>query len=259
MPLISIITVNYNNLDGLKKTFKSVQDQEGIDFEHIIIDGNSDDGTKEYLDSIDHKVDYTISEPDSGVYHAMNKGIEKATGDYVLFLNSGDHFHATHSLKNAIPFLNQKDIIYFDLQVIENENIFIKTYPDVLSFSYFVEDTLPHPATFIKKSVFETVGLYDQNLKILSDWKFFIHAICKYGFSYKKVSEPLSTFYIGGMSSDPKNYALKVKEREQVLEQDYAVYLKDITDTIKNKRIITTFKKSKIIQLLIKLGLLNKF
>lgn len=256
---ISIITVSYNNLAGLKTTLKSAQDQEGVEFEHIIIDGNSNDGTKEYLETITDRVDYWVSEPDTGVYHAMNKGIEVATGDYLLFLNAGDHFYSKDALAKAGLYLGKEQIVYFNLEVIENQSSMIKSYPETLSFSYFVEDTLPHPATFINRKLFELVGNYKEDFKILSDWKFFIDAICKHRCTYKNVNITLSTFYIGGISSDPKNFELKNKERYQVLEQDYAVYLKDVQDVIKYKRIITTFKKSRIISLLTKFGFLNKF
>lgn len=189
----------------------------------------------------------------------MNKGIEKAAGDYLLFLNAGDHFYSNDSLAVASPFLGKEQIVYFNLEVIENHSSIIKSYPALLSFSYFVEDTLPHPATFINRQLFELVGNYKEDFKILSDWKFFIDAICKHRCTYKRVDHTISTFYIGGISSDHKNYNLKIKERYHVLEEDYGVYLKDIQDVIEYKRIITTFKKSRVISLLTKFGFLNKF
>ena len=151
---LSIITVNYNNLRGLKKTVESVKNQTYQEFEYLVIDGGSTDGSVAYLKDKEITFDYWVSEPDKGVYQAMNKGIKKATGDYVLFLNSGDHFLNNKVLEKNMQFIQGEDIIYFNLQVVENGKTFIKEYPKTLSFSYFVKDTLPHPATFIKKEVF---------------------------------------------------------------------------------------------------------
>jgi glycosyltransferase involved in cell wall biosynthesis len=256
---ISIITVNYNNLEGLKKTVKSVKNQTYKAFEYIVIDGGSKDGSFDYLNVNSKYFNYWVSEPDKGVYHAMNKGIEKASGEYLLFLNSGDHFYNAEVLEKQHQYLNSSDIIYFDLQVIEDEKIFIKTYPDILSFSYFVEDTLPHPATFIKKQAFLKTNLYKEDFKIVSDWKFFIDAICKYNLSYKRIGKTLSTFYIGGISSNPENQIVKYNEKEAVLTGDYALYTQDINDVVSYRKTLNNLRGSRIIQLLIKLGFLNKF
>lgn len=259
MPKISIITINYNNLEGLKKTVSSVLDQSWKDFEYIIIDGASTDGSVEYIKENEDKMDSWVSEPDKGVYQAMNKGIKKSKGEYLLFLNSGDHFFNNSVLGNNHKYLKNQDIIYFNLQVVENDKNFIKKYPDKLSFSYFVKDTLPHPATFIKKKAFEKTNLYNENLKIAADWKFFIDAICKYNLSYKKLDTILSTFYIGGMSSNPENRTVKNNEIQQVLESDYPTYLQDIDDILLNNEILNNLRKSRIIKLLVKSGFLNKF
>ncbi|GAA3621211.1 glycosyltransferase family 2 protein [Flavivirga jejuensis] len=255
---ISIITITYNNLEGLKKTFDSVCSQTWKGYEHIIIDGGSNDGTRAYLESLDNRVSYWVSEPDNGVYQAMNKGIKKATGDYLVFLNSGDHFYNNKVLEKNIDCLGKSDIIYFNLQVIGEKDNFIKEYPEVLSFSYFVKDTLPHPATFIKKEVFDKVGLYDESLKIVSDWKFFMDSICKNNISYQKINAPLSTFYLDGMSSNSNNKNVIVNERQGVLNSEYAVFVQDLEDVIKYRGIISGLRQSRIINLLVKLGFLNK-
>ena len=91
MPKLSIITVNLNNCIGLQKTFDSLFEQIFKDFEQIVIDGGSTDGSRELIETNVDKISYWVSEKDSGIYNAMNKGIIKATGDYLLFLNSGDH------------------------------------------------------------------------------------------------------------------------------------------------------------------------
>ena len=258
-PKISIITINYNNLEGLQKTIESVSSQTWQAFEHIIIDGGSTDGSVAYIESKSERFAYWVSEPDKGVYNAMNKGIAQATGEYLLFLNSGDHFFSTTVLENNHQEIKGKAIIYFNLQVVEGSQLFIKEYPEVLSFSYFVKDTLPHPATFIAKEAFEITNGYREDFRILSDWKFFLDGICKYNLTYKKINTTLSTFYIGGMSSNPANRAIKQDEKQQVLQQDYAAYVQDLDDVLLYKDIVTTFRKSRIIQLLVKLRFLNQF
>ncbi len=257
-PKVSIITVAYNNLEGLKKTLDSVKTQTWNEFEYIVIDGGSKDDTVSYLESLDNQIDYWVSEPDKGVYNAMNKGIKKAKGEYLIFLNSGDHFYNNKVLEANIKYLEIHDIIYFNLQVNDNEETYIKEYPDVLSFAYFVKDTLPHPATFIKKSLFEKVDYYDERLKIVSDWKFFMDSICKYNASSKRVDIPLSTFYLDGMSSNPKNKSTIIKERQDVLNSEYPLFVRDIEDVIKNKSKIEGLRQSRIISILVKLGFLNK-
>lgn len=258
-PKFSIITVNYNNLDGLKTTVNSVKSQTFQDFEYIVIDGNSTDGSAVYLKQNSSLLDFWVSEPDNGVYQAMNKGIENASGEYLLFLNSGDHFYNTKVLEENIKHIKDSDIIYFDLEVVEGDETFIKTYPNTLSFSYFVEDTLPHPATFIKKEAFLKSNLYKEDFKIVSDWKFFIDAICKYNLSYKHIAKPLSTFYIGGLSSNPKNQIIKFNEKEAVLKTDYAIFTQDVNDILLYRKKINNLRNSRTIKLLVKLGLLNKF
>lgn len=256
---LTIITINYNNLEGLKRTMESVVNQTWKEFEYIVIDGGSTDGSNAYLASQSNKMDYWVSEPDKGIYHAMNKGIAKATGEYLLFLNSGDHLYTTAVLEQNQETLNFYDIIYFNLQVVVGKTDFIKIYPNTLSFSYFVRDTLPHQATFIRASLFEKIGLYDERLILLADWKFFMECICKFNSSYLRIDSILSTFYFDGISSDSANEKLSQEERQQVLDTDFKSYIEDTNQLFELRTIVSNFRKSKKIQLLVKLGLLNKF
>jgi glycosyltransferase involved in cell wall biosynthesis len=256
---ISIITINYNNLEGLKRTVESVVNQTWHEFEYIVIDGGSTDGSGSYIESQSRNIDYWVSEPDKGIYNAMNKGIMKANGEYLLFLNSGDHFYNDKVLEKNHIFLNLKDIIYFNLHVIDKAKTFVKNYPDQLTFSYFMKDTLPHPATFIKKRVFDRVGFYDESLFIVSDWKFFIESICKFNSSYKSVDEVLTSFYLDGLSSKIQNKNLIVDEKQQVLNSEFGNYIVDISRFFEMEKMLSSLKKSRKIKLLIRLGLLNKF
>lgn len=238
---------------------ESVNSQTHKEFQYIIIDGGSTDGSINFIEENDDHFDYWVSEIDDGVYQAMNKGIAAATGEYLLFLNSGDHFNSKTSLENAVKYLGKDDLVYFDLKVIENKMVSVKKYPAVLSFSYFVQDTLPHPATFIRSTAFAKAGTFKEDFKISSDWKFFIDCICKHHMSYVHVDEILSVFHIGGLSSDPSNYGMKMDERQSILNSDYKPYLQDINDIIKLRNQLETLKSSRIINGLVRLGFLNKF
>ncbi len=257
--LISIITINFNNLEGLKKTMISVLSQTWKEFEYIVIDGGSTDGSAAYIENNKDKIDYWVSEPDTGIYNAMNKGIKVAKGEYLLFLNSGDILFSNQVLYQNYKFLTLYDIIYFNLNVVDEKETFIKKYPNQLLFSYFVNDTLPHPATFIRKAVFYKIGLYDESLKIVSDWKFFIQSICKFNYSYKRIDETLATFYLDGFSSDPNNKDLIFAEKQKILTSEFQVYLEDINLFFELKRTVENLRESQKIKLLVKLGFINKF
>lgn len=259
MQKISIITINYNNLKGLKRTVESVVNQTWQEFEYIVIDGGSTDGSKEYLESQAIHLDYWVSESDAGIYNAMNKGIQKATGEYLLFLNSGDHLFATIVLFENHEFLKDNDLVYFDLNFVDNKKSWICKYPKQLSFSHFVKDTLPHPATFIKTSLFDELGLYDEDLKIVSDWKFFLLALFKFNCSYMRVNTVLSVYYLDGISSDIENNEIIFKEREAVLHSNFKGFIDDINQLLELRNSIDDLRRSIKMKLLVKLGLLDKF
>ena len=114
MKPISIITINYNNASGLEKTIRSVVEQTYNEYEYIIIDGASLDKSKEVIQEYQRYIDFWCSEKDSGIYNAMNKGIQKASGEYLLFLNSGDVLHNSAVLAAIHGFLSVQDILYGD-------------------------------------------------------------------------------------------------------------------------------------------------
>lgn len=258
-PKISIITVNYNNLEGLQKTISSVSSQTWQEFEHIIIDGGSTDGSVAYIESKSDRFAYWVSEPDKGVYSAMNKGIAQASGEYLLFLNSGDHFYKNKVLEKNQHFLIDHDLIYFNMYVNGENKKLIKEYPDTLSFAYFLKDNLPHPSIFIKKELFQTVGLFKDDFKIVADWKFFIDSVCKHNASYLHIDKILATFYLDGISSLPVNKVIIDAEKQEVLQSDYSAYMQDLEDVLKYMTIVHSLRRSRIIRGLIKLGFLNKF
>lgn len=201
---LSIITINRNNAEGLKKTLESVAAQTCRDFEHIIIDGASTDGSvdviKEYVASPAGKnVSYWISEPDSGVYNAMNKGIKKATGDYCLFLNSGDSLYTKDVIQKVLPYSKQSmPFICGKLKFDTGEIVCIDRKLTLYSFYHFF---IPHQSIFIQRNLFDIYGLYDENLKIISDHVFFYKTMIKNHVPYLNLDEIISIYDTKGIST----------------------------------------------------------
>ena len=257
--LLSIITINYNNQAGLERTMASVLSQTYTNFEYLVIDGGSTDGSKALIEQYQNDLAYWVSEPDTGIYHAMNKGIKQAKGDYLFFLNSGDDFVHTEALEQISKYLNETDIIYFDIHTINGNSKAIKSSPAVLSFNYLHEDLPPHQATFIRKQLFDTLGYYDVNLKIVADWKFLILALIKHNASYKKVAGIYTNFYLGGISSNANSASLMQQERQAVLETEFPILLEDLKQYYKLTRILRNLRKSKKLKLLVKWGFIDSF
>ncbi|MCB4799692.1 glycosyltransferase family 2 protein [Neotamlana laminarinivorans] len=257
--LISIITINYNNKQGLERTLKSVQTQTFNDYELIVIDGNSTDGSKHIIEQYKTDLNYYVSEPDTGIYNAMNKGIKQAKGNYLFFLNSGDNLVNDSALAKVAKYLSGEGFVYFNINRIKNNKKWVIEVPSEMSFFYLHNDTIPHQSIFIKKELFNTVGAYDEHLKLVSDWKFIITALIKYNASYKHVNEVFSNFYEGGVSSSKGSFEAMEKERQLVLKQDFPLLLNDLKYKFKLERTLRTLRKSRKINWLIKLGLINKF
>ncbi|MES2646517.1 MAG: glycosyltransferase family 2 protein [Bacteroidota bacterium] len=226
---LSIITINYNNAPGLEATIKSVISQTYRDFEYIIIDGGSKDSSVEIIDKYSRYIHFWVSEKDNGVYDAMNKGIRVSGGEYLLMLNSGDILADNSILETVFKTgAYNQDIIYGDVIWDSNGEIFmIEKYPENLSFQYFRNKSLGHQATFIKKSLHNTVAYYDDKLKISSDWKFFLLSICKYNVSFKHIPFSISRCDCEGMSWSSKNQKIILDERNGVFEEYFPLFIAD--------------------------------
>ena len=263
MPKVSIITINYNNNEGLKKTVESVFAQTFTNYEYIIIDGGSTDGSKSIIEQVENKLSYWVSEEDHGIYHAMNKGILKATGEYLMFLNSGDYFYSNESLSKLLENNHEEDIIYGNklMKSINGSEWVFKT-PDELTFGYLLKSSLPHQSALIKRALFDKTGLYNENYKIISDWEFFIKAICVFNCSYHYVKEVIAVFNMEGISAQFENKELTANERNAVLHQHYGTYLKEYAEYFENKVELNNYKNSRAHQLvdkIIKSSLYKKF
>lgn len=175
----SIITVNYNNQKGLRKTIESVICQTFRDFEYIVIDGGSTDGSTDILKEYDEHITYWVSEPDKGIYNAMNKGIVHAKGEYLNFMNSGDCFYNHEVLEHVNKHQLLQDIIVGrDYHYNANtDQGFVTILPQRISMLTFYVQTLPHQSTFFRKELFDNCP-YDEHLKIVADLKFYIQKLC---------------------------------------------------------------------------------
>lgn len=214
---ISIVTINKNNGAGLAKTMASVFTQEWPFVEYIIIDGGSTDNSLEIIKKYKEKISYWVSEPDNGVYEAQNKGLGKATGDYVLFLNSGDSFCFSTSISSLALKAKKNAIVYGDLQVDDGKGSYwLKKYPHKLPLNYFDYETLPHPASLIPISILRNEGGYDTSMKICADWKFFRDVFLAKNAEFIHVSEVISYFDVTGLSSKIDNQPLIFAEKKKV-------------------------------------------
>ena len=245
-PKISVITINFNNLAGLKKTIQSILSQDFTNYEYIIIDGGSSDGSKEYIEKYEEILKYWVSENDNGIYHAMNKGIGRADGDYLLFLNSGDSLNMHDSLTRLIYGNNGEDIIYGDLLMVRGEESWLKTHPSIITFDFFLSNTLPHPGSLIKKELLKKVGLFSEQYKIVADWEFFMNAICLHSASYRHVPFPVSVFHENGISSDPENEKQIISEKEEIYKKNYKAFIPDYKRMHANESKLNLVQISKI-------------
>ena len=202
---ISIITVNFNNLTGLQRTMQSVLSQSYANMEYIVVDGGSTDGSKDYIESCQDKLSYWCSEKDKGIYDGMNKGIAHATGDYVLFLNSGDYFCSSCVLSEIFKTHQENDLL------IGRQGYYTKKGRKSIAWSIQIEDinerffwsnTLPHQATFIKNSLLKKIGGYNLNYRVCADWAFWYEAIVVHKCTYSCVKNVVSYMEDWGVSSN---------------------------------------------------------
>lgn len=233
---LSIITINYNDAKGLEKTLRSVAVQhvpDGLEVEHVVIDGGSTDGSVDVINRYPH-VSKWVSKKDNGVYNAMNKGVRMATGEYVQILNSGDvlasdtvltRMYNAHLASRPSPIASLPEILYGNMLKTKDG---VHVYRDNCgryngtpeSFLYFYRGTLNHDCAWIKRELFDCFGLYDEDMRICSDWKWYVDAIAVGGVKPVYVDIDVTIFDMNGISeSGGKNRDIILKERRGYLEQ----------------------------------------
>ena len=232
--LISIITVNYNNVDGLKKTFNNLKNQSYQDFELVVIDGGSNDGSIDLIKTND-SISYWVSEKDNGVYHAMNKGIKKATGEYVIFMNSGDIFYDDHVMSDFIADLNEGHDLVYGNALYYNDTGYLRKEiaPKILTFAFFRDTGINHQSAFIKRKLFYDSFFYNEAYKISADWDFFIRNVCLNDISYKHKDRFVCRCDHSGITAAPENYQIYIGERQETLKR----YFKPFNESFYDKTI----------------------
>lgn len=222
MPNLSIITINYNNRDGLKKTIDSVVSQTYKDFEWIVIDGGSTDGSKELIEQYTEHLSYWVSEPDKGIYNAMNKGIRQAQGEWLQFLNSGDWLYEPTTLESAFSNQYSSDVVYGNAMYVDQHGgLHKKVDPDQLSLSFFYTLTICHQATFMKKELFAD-SLYDESFRIASDWAKWFELMLQ-GKKFEHLNQYIVYFDMGGIGTTTNKTPEHQKERADII-QKYVPY-----------------------------------
>lgn len=222
---LSIVTINRNNAPGLEKTMQSLATQTYDEFEYIVIDGASIDGSVEVIKKFESQLTHLkwVSEPDTGIYNAMNKGLCIATGDYIQILNSADCLASDDVTERMLTELEKQgypSILYGNM---------VKCFPDgrkmvdkcfagqEITMLGMFTGTLNHDPAYIRRDLFEKYGYYDESLKIVSDWKWYLQAIILGGENPQYVDMAVTLFDMTGISETNKE--LDNAERKQVLEQ----------------------------------------
>jgi len=223
---LSIITINRNNASGLEKTMKSVLAQTCTAFEYVVVDGASTDASveviKSFSDSFGDRLKW-ISEPDKGIYNAMNKGIGMATGDYVQILNSGDSLVSdtvVERMFRALEITAFPSILYGNMlkdmpggRVLKDRSF----AGNEITFLGFYNGTFNHSPVYIRRSLFDKYGLYDESLKIVSDWKWYLEAIILGEEKPVYTDIDITLFDMNGISET--NIGLRDKEKSEELQK----------------------------------------
>ena len=212
---ISIITINFNNRTGLEKTVASVVKQSIPPYEFIVIDGDSSDGSKEVLERYKTHFSYWVSEPDKGIYNAMNKGIDHASGDWCIFLNSGDSFCNNSVLQNIMETNASADIIVGNA-ILLSEPPFCQKAPTVITMDFMYQHAICHQSTLIKTSLMKKYK-YDETYRIVSDRKFFIQTLILDNVSYQSIDVDIADYDVNGFSG--QNHVAGEQEYRRVLEE----------------------------------------
>lgn len=251
---LSIITINYNNAIGLEKTIRSIISQSFQNFEYIVIDGASTDMSVEVIKKYSDQINHWISEPDNGIYNAMNKGIKYACAEYLLFINSGDTLYNENVLQNIFTQNVKNDLVFGDLhRIFPDGHSDIVNSPDHIGIDHMLNDTLCHPVTLIRRVLFQKYGLYREDLHIVSDWAFFLKIIAFGNVTQQHIPVTITSFAMDGMSSLPENKGKIIDECQKVIKESFSPELLEIcTDYGKyaqfyHKNIFTKIRKIKSI------------
>lgn len=197
-PKISVITVCFNTVQTIKQTLGSVAEQAGVDLEHIVIDGGSTDGTIAILRLMEDSLTYWVSEADGGIYDAMNKGLQHAQGEWVLFLNADDYLASPTSLASLLAAVTPDVAILSGGTLIKYKD-FERPFRSSRYFGLLLQLPFMHPSTIVRRSAFETCGHFDTRYKLAADCDFLLRMFSR-GHKYRYINEVVTVMRVGGAS-----------------------------------------------------------
>lgn len=221
MSKVSIITINYNDANGLEKTIQSVVSQTVNDYEFIVIDGGSKDGSIDVIKKYADKISFWNSEKDKGIYDAQNKGVLKATGDYLLFLNSGDHFFNEKVVAEFCEFekTNKKKVVYGKSNIIDADGTSrILSPPEKLDLNFWYSNTLNHQAVFMHSSMFAKYGSFSTQYKYASDFEHLFKIYVKEPLEFAYLNTVVCNYDNTGLTSKDEFHKLIIQERIQIMK-----------------------------------------
>jgi glycosyltransferase involved in cell wall biosynthesis len=253
--LFSIITVNRNDAEGLQSTIDSVKLFGPVDREYIVIDGASTDGSVEVIKKESRCIDIWVSEPDSGIYNAINKGIERAKGAFCLFLNSGDRLCHDNTLEAFVD--TGQDIYYSNAVIVSGDRRTVIEYPRNLDVNFFVSGMINHQNALVRRELFERIGFYDESYSICSDWLFFLKAAYGGNASFRYLGKPIVEFSVGGISTRSGSQAVIYKERQKGLQAVFGELSPTILELVEYREsvygnTIRLFGRSRVLDFLLR-------
>ena len=224
---VSIITATYNNEETVEETILSVFYQSYKDIEHIIIDGRSSDKTMQFLNKHQDKISKIISEPDKGIYDALNKGIKNSTGDLIAFLHADDIYTDNKIIEEAVDLIKKEktDSLYADLLYVSknNTNKVIRNWKaGKFKYSNLKKGWMPpHPTFLVKKEIYNKFGIFDSNFRIAADYDIILRFLGKYRISSSYLPKVMIKMRIGGESNKSlKNIIDKMKEDLKAIKKN---------------------------------------
>ena len=202
----SIITVNFNNPEGLERTIRSVINQTSTDYEYIVVDGDSTKGDVEVIHKYEPYINSWVSEKDTGIYNAMNKGVRMASGEYCLFINSGDELYSPSMLEEVAAKGISADFVQGVICRPGKKETFVNPpqEKDITLGWYVWGNNNYHQASLIKRDLL-IAHPYDEVLKVASDLKFNVEVLIKHGCSYQPIDVVIAKYEYGGVSSQKKH------------------------------------------------------
>ena len=250
MKKLSIITINYNNAVGLQRTIDSIVNQTFTDYEWIIVDGGSTDGSKEILEKYKEHFAWWCSEPDKGVYNAMNKGIAHATGEYVNFMNSGDIFATSTILNEVFTADHDADILVGVMAhgYIDGWQQNIPSIPPCLRWWELYQQGIGHQSEFAKRDLFKQ-RMFDESFRIAADWDWNAYFIAAKRVKTEFIPLIISVYEDGGISAKQKN--IVANEKDIIQQRYFASLTEDDIIDLKYVDVVKQYKVSRILYILL--------